>query len=456
MPKKVIMPKFGMDQEEGTVAAWLRQDGDAVEKGEPILEVETDKVNMEVEAPASGTLAGIRIGPGVTVPIGEVIAYILKPGETLPDSPQPNRPITQSPNPPTPPAARRLTPVAERMADQFGVDPTAIQSNGGRITKEDVERHIADLLAGQPPSTDSGGRGEAVRAVPAARRLARELGVDLADISGSGPGGRIQSRDVQAIAQSPITQSPIAQSPIANRPINPTPVRRTVPLTGMRRTIAQRLTASVQQIPQFTASVDVNMERATRIIADIRSAPGADDGPKVTVTALLVKACAWALARHPGVNASWQEENGKAEIVEWGEINVGVAVALDAGLIVPVIRHADRRSLAEIAGDLADLAGRAKTGKLTPNELAGGTFTISNLGMVGVDRFTAIINPPQAAILAVGRTVPRPVVDQRGQIVVQPQADFTLTADHRLIDGALAGRFLADLRGALEFPGRML
>ncbi len=452
MPKKVIMPKFGMDQEEGTVATWLRHDGDAVEKGEPILEVETDKVNMEVEAPASGILQGIRIGPGVTVPIGEVIAYILKPGETLPDQPisqSPNLPISIPEKSTNQHINKPITPVAQQMADAYGVDPTAISADGPRITKGDVERHVAGLLADRPapPSLSEPVEGE-IRAVPAARRLAREMGVDLAAVSGSGPGGRIQSKDVAAQAQSPISQSPNLPSP------NPA-IRRIVPLTAMRRTIAARLTASVQQIPQFTASVTVNMERANQIIADIRADGGAD-GPKVTVTALLIKACAWALARHPAVNASWREDSGKTEIVEWGEINVGVAVALDAGLIVPVIRRADGRTLAEIAGELADLSTRAKANSLKAEDLAGGTFTISNLGMVGVERFTAIINPPQAAILAVGRTLSKPAVDESGQIVVWPQADFALTSDHRIIDGALAGRFLTDLKGALEFPGRLL
>ena len=451
MPKKVIMPKFGMDQEEGTVATWLRHDGDAVEKGEPILEVETDKVNMEVEAPATGILQGIRIGPGVTVPIGEVIAYILKPGETLPDQPisqSPNRPISIPEKSTNQPITKPITPVAQQMANAYGVDPAAIPADGPRITKGDVERHVAGLLADRPAPVPVLAANEAIRAVPAARRLAREMGVDLAAVSGSGPGGRIHSKDVATQAQSPISQSPTLPSP------NPA-IRRIVPLTAMRRTIAARLTASVQQIPQFTASVTVNMERANQIIADIRADGGAD-GPKITVTALLIKACAWALARHPAVNASWREESGKTEIVEWGEINVGVAVALEAGLIVPVIRDAGRRTLAELAGDLADLSARAKANGLKPEDLAGGTFTISNLGMVGVERFTAIINPPQAAILAVGRTLSKPAVDESGQIVVRPQADFTLTSDHRIIDGALAGRFLTDLKGALEFPGRLL
>lgn len=440
MPKQVIMPKFGMDQETGTVVAWLRQEGEQVEKGEPILEVETDKVNMEVEAPASGILQGIRVGPGITVPIGDVIAYILKPGETLPDPPD-RQPTNQEARPAPGHSAPKLTPVAQQMVEQYGVDADAIPAAGPRITKSDVEAHIARLLAQRPPAPAPDSR---LRAAPAARRLARELGVDLADVRGSGPEGRIQSRDVTAAAQ---TAPAVPTAP----PSEPLAVARRIPLTAMRRAIARRLTASVQQIPQFNVSLHVNMERALQIVADLRGDATASTSPKVTVTAILIKACAWTLARQPQVNASF----GGEEIIEWGEINIGVAVALEAGLVTPVIHHADRRSLTEIAGVLADLAERARARSLKAEELQGGTFTISNLGMVGIERFTAIIDPPQAAILAVGRTQPQPVVDENGQIVVQPLVDFTLTADHRIIDGALAGRFLTDLKGVLEHPGRL-
>jgi pyruvate dehydrogenase E2 component (dihydrolipoamide acetyltransferase) len=456
MAKKVIMPKFGMDQEEGTVAQWLRQEGETVEKGEPLLEVETDKVNMEVEAPASGVLRGIRIGPGVTVPIGEVIAYILRPGEEMPeagigdpgsgigdrentlDAPRTTHQADQDRTP------VKITPVAEQMAEHHGVDPSAIPASGPRITKQDVEAYLAQQPAQE--SAAPGANGEAIRAVPAARRLARELGVDLATVQGSGPDGRVQSKDVQQAAHSP---APAPQSPIPS-PQSPT-VRRTVPLTGMRRTIANRLTASVQQIPQFTVSMHANMGRANGLIDDIRS-EWREGQPKVTITSLLIKACAWTLARYPQVNASFQEN----AIVEWGEINMGVAVALEEGLIVPVIRSADRLNLTEIAASLNALADRARAGKLTPDDLQGGTFTISNLGMFGVENFTAIINPPQAAILAVGRTLPQPVVNERGEVEVQPLANLTLTADHRVIDGALAGRFLSELKRALERPGLLM
>jgi pyruvate dehydrogenase E2 component (dihydrolipoamide acetyltransferase) len=217
----------------------------------------------------------------------------------------------------------------------------------------------------------------------------------------------------------------------------------------MRRIIAERLTAAARDIPQFTVGLEIEMSRAQQTIDDARAISAE---PRVTLTALLVKACAWTLARHPAVNASFNQDS----ILEWAEINIGVAAAVEAGLIVPVIHQASRLSLGEIAAQLNDLGARAREGKLRPEELRGGTFTISNLGMFGVEHFTAIINPPQAAILAIGGMVKRPIVTQDDQIVIKPMSNFTLTADHRVIDGALAAQFLADLKHILEHPGALI
>lgn len=442
MAKKVIMPKFGMDQEEGTVATWLKKEGDVVEKGEPILEVETDKVNMEVEANADGILAGISAGPGQTVPIGQVIAYILQPGEELPAATsKPAQPAAApAPSAAAAPAPVKTTPVAERVAQTHGINVQTVAPAraGERITRADVEARLA-----HQPAEDNG----AIRAVPAARRLARELGIDLAQVSGSGPGGRIQSHDVRQAAEA--AQRP-APAP-ASAPAAPgeRAVGRRVPLTAMRRIIAERLTASVQTIPQFTVSMDVNVERALDMVADLRTTSGE---VKVTLTAFLVKACAWALGRHPGVNASY----GAEAITEWADINIGVAVSVEQGLLVPVVRHADRLGALEIAAQLADLGQRARAGKLQPQEMQGGTFTISNLGMFGADHFTAIINPPEAAILAVSRAAKVPVVTEDDRIEIKQMARLTLTADHRLVDGAKAAQFLADLKQAIERPGVLL
>lgn len=443
MAKKVIMPKFGMDQEEGTVATWLKKEGDAVEKGEPILEVETDKVNMEVEANADGILAGISAGPGQTVPIGQVIAYILQPGEELPAATsKPAQPAAApAPSAAAAPAPVKTTPVAERVAQTHGINVQTVAPAraGERVTRADVEARLA-----HQPAEDNG----AIRAVPAARRLARELDVDLAQVSGSGPGGRIQSHDVRQAAAAAQHPAPAPASAPIVAP-GERAVGRRVPLTAMRRIIAERLTASVQTIPQFTVSMDVNVERALDMVADLRDNP---DKVKVTLTAFLVRACAWALGRHPGVNASY----GAEAITEWVDINIGVAVSVEQGLLVPVVRHADELGTVEIAAQLADLGQRARAGKLQPQEMQGGTFTISNLGMFGVDHFTAIINPPEAAILAVSRAAKVPVVTEDDRVEIKQMARLTLTADHRLVDGAKAAQFLADLKQAIEHPGVLL
>jgi pyruvate dehydrogenase E2 component (dihydrolipoamide acetyltransferase) len=444
MPKAIIMPKFEMAQESGKVGAWLKQVGAHVEKGDPLVEVETDKITMEVEAPASGTLMVINAQPGEIVPIGTVIAQLLLPGEMIPGEMIPGEMIPGEMMPALPSVevhTPRLTPVAKRVAATHGVDPQSLPNDGGRVTKATVEQFVHQQI--NIPVTAS---SDKIRAVPAARRLARELGVDLAQVPGSGPDGRIQSADVQQAAQAQRTAQPTHAPTLPELPA----IRQRVPLTAMRRTIAERLTTSWHDIPQFAISLDVDMTRCQQVLEEVRSVQ--KDGPRVTLTALLVKACAWALARHPRLNASFEED----ALVEWADINIGVAVAVEAGLLVPVIRQAERLSLGAIAGQLQDLGERAHTGKLLPSELRGGTFTLSNLGMLGVEQFTAIINPPQAAILAVGKTVKRFVVTDDDQMAIRPLANLTLTADHRVVDGASAARFLTDLRQALEKPALLL
>jgi len=432
MPVPVIMPKFEMAQESGKVLRWLKQEGEAVTKGEAILEVETDKVAMEVEAPASGTLVGIRVGPGAVVPIGQPIAYILLPGEVWEGAPGASPAAS-------PAGAPRATPVAERIAQAHGVDLSAVPGTGpgGRVTKADVEAFLAQRAA----------EGK-VKAAPAARRLARELGVDLQQVKGTGPGGRIQSEDVRRAAEA----LRAGVSPEALEAPARLAIRRRVPLAGMRRIIAERMSRSVREAPQFTVSIDVEMGRAMAIVEDLAAWAEREGGPRVTLTALLVKACAWALRRHPALNATLEGE----EILEWEDVNIGVAVAVPEGLVVPVIPEADRRGVWEIARMLEEKVGRAREGRLRPEDVQGGTFTLSNLGMYGIDRFTAILNPPQAGILAVGRVAKRPVVGEGDEVVVRPVATLTLTADHRVIDGAQAAQFMDDLRWVLERPGILL
>lgn len=480
MATAIIMPKFEMAQESGTIARWLKGVGERVGKGEPVLEVETDKITMEVESPAEGILTQILAEAGAVVPIGQPIAYVARPDE-----------VTDRPASPASPASSasvrpKATPIAEKMAAEHGIELSQIQGTGrdGQITRQDVEAFLqrASAPAASAPATSApaadrsavlpqpaasvpaAAPAAAPAAVPAARRLARELGVNLAEVQGSGPSGRIQSSDVERVAaMARETVMPAAQHQPARvkaAPVEATPplapstapaVWRTVPLTGIRRTIAQRMSHSMREAPQFNVSVDVNMRRAMAVVEDWRSTSG-EGQPKVTLTALLVKVCAWALARHPALNAGYENE----AIVEWRDINIGVAVAMNEGLIVPVIRAADRLSLLEIAARLNELAGRARSGQLQLADVQGGTFTLSNLGMFAVDRFTAIVNPPQAAILAVGRAARRVIVDAHGKPRVAPMATLTVSADHRVVDGAQVGQFLGDLQTGLERPGMLL
>ena len=465
MPTPVIMPKYEMTQETGKIARWLKSDGDVVEKGDPLLEIETDKTNIEVESRAAGVLTGICAEPGQVVPVGQPIAYIIKPGEVWPAAAAAPAPVAVTPAAPaaaaTPQessAALRATPIAERMAAEHGIDLRAVAATGpgGRITREDVEAHLA-AQAAPPPAADG-----KVKAVPAARRLARELGVDLSTVTGTGPEGRIQSEDVEkaaaaakvapaevaAAAEQEISSAPQILSPSTSRPA----VRRIVPLTNIRRTIAERMTQSVREAPQFTVEVDVDMGRAMAIVQDYRDGAGASAGPKVTVTALLVKACAWALTQFPAANSMYEAD----QLVEWDEVNIGVATAIEQGLIVPVVHNADRLGMKEIAARLTDLTVRARENRLKLDDLQGGTFTISNLGMFGTDRFTAILNPPQAAILAVGRVAKRAMVGADDRIEVRQMASLALTADHRVLDGAAGAQFLALIQRALEHPGLLL
>jgi pyruvate dehydrogenase E2 component (dihydrolipoamide acetyltransferase) len=474
MPIAVIMPKFEMAQETGKVAAWLKAEGDPVRKGEAILEVETDKLTVEVESPADGTLVGISAEPGQVVPIGQPIAYVLRAGEAWSAPPsqsaQPAAPappeVKPSPSVQSPVAA---SPLAARMAEDLGLDLSAVAGTGprGQVTRDDIESHLRAAGA----SAVSSEAGEVVvRAVPAARRLARELEVDLRQVLGSGPAGRIQSEDVRAFAQrsaeslvparalSPQPVGPAVQGAVVPPPGSPS-IRRLVPLTNIRRTIGERMTASVREAPQFTVAVEADMTRALAIVEDLKAgsarSPGAVSGadqPRVTLTALLIRACAWALVQHPEANSAFLD----GQVAEWDEVNIGVATAIDAGLIVPVVQGADRLGMRAIAARLADLTARAREGRLKLEDLQGGTFTVSNLGMFGIDHFTAILNPPQAAILAVGRVAKQAVVTDDDRVEVRPRSTLTLTADHRVLDGVSAARFLGTIQRALEHPGLLM
>ncbi len=432
MAIEMIMPKVDMDQETGTVVEWTKTDGQQVKEGETILVIETDKIAMDVEAPGTGILNGISAYPGDVIPIGTVIAYILEEGEEVPVAkavtPVPEAEVKQATAAPA--GDVPATPVAKKMAEVHGVDLSKVvpSGTGGKVTKDDVQSAIT------PPAAVGGGQ---VIATPAARRIARISGVNLSLVQGSGPGGRIQASDVESFR--PGISLPAA-SPVQSG--------ESIPLIGMRRTIAERLTASYQSIPhiQFTARVDMtNFVKARKDYNDLALERGDE---KISVTAMLVKLVAMVIADHPMINSSLVEDS----IILHRDINIGVAVALEEGLIVPVVKNANQKGISKIALETTDLVKRAKEETLVGADVRGGTFTITNLGPFGVEQFNAIINPPEAGILAIGATTQEVIALDEGTIAVRPIMRFTLSADHRIIDGAVAARFIADLKTTFENP----
>lgn len=382
MATEVIMPALGLAQETGKVLRWLKADGDSVAKGEALLEVETDKVTVEVEAPADGTLGGLRAAEGDDVPVGEPVAFVLEPGES---APQPAR-VT--------------------------AEPQAEAREAARV--ETAER------ADEP-------RPRRRLASPKARRLAREHGVDLDSVTGSGPHGSVLAADLEGAAQDGAGAAG----------------------TGA---VWQRMAAHVakawQTAPHFFLVREVQAARLRAWREAARAKPGCE---ALTVTDLLVRICAAALRDHPRVNATWQE----GTVVAQEDINVGLAVATDEALVVPVIHGADRLGLAELVARRQELVEAARAGRLTPDDVQGGTFTISNLGMYGVDGFLAIVNSPQAAILAVGRIADR-VVAAEGEPAVRPAMTLSLSFDHRVVDGARGAKFLEKVTALVEEPARLV
>ncbi len=413
------MPALGMAQETGKLIRWLKAEGEQVTQGEPLLEIETDKATVEIEAAASGALANVTARQGEDIPVGQVIALILAPGETAPvkaaTAPRPAAAaVTRS-------SGAAASPLAARIAAEHGVDLAQIRPDGGRITKQDV---LAYVQTRQAPSRS--GNGQRVLASPKARRLAREQGLDLRMLAGSGPDGAVLAADVEAAAA--------PDSALSGRALE---------VSTMWRVMVERLSQAWTTIPHFylTREVDASRLISWREVAVNRAAE------KITYTDLLVKLVAAALRDHPRANAVWQD--GAIRVGE--AIHIGLAVAVEAGLIVPVIHHADTLTLAQIAARRQELVERANAGRTRLEDLQGGTFTISNLGMYGVDAFSAIVNPPQAAILAVGRIADR-VVPINGQPAVRPMMVLTLSCDHRVVDGARGAQFLDTLAALIEEP----
>jgi pyruvate dehydrogenase E2 component (dihydrolipoamide acetyltransferase) len=403
---EVILPRLGQGMESGTIVRWLKSEGEAVEKGDPLFELDTDKVTQDVEAEADGVLLKIAIAEG-EVPVGQTVAFIGAEGEDV--------------------------------RDVANATPSTEASN--RLLQAEEEPRPEPTPPPEGAATaDGNGR---VKASPLARRLARERGIDLRDVRGTGPDGRIVAEDVERAEAG-------APAPASNRllqaPVPAGEVER-VPLSNVRKTIARRLNEA-WQIPVFQLQASADMTRVNAVVSRLRER---DPDVRITVTDVLTKVCAQALMRHREVNAEFTED----AILLHPSANVGLAVAAPQGLVVPVIRGAERLSLTEIAGVRADLVGRAREAKLRAEDLEGGTFTISNLGMYAVESFTAVLNPPQAAIVAVGATEER-VIAVGGETVVRPMVTLTCTFDHRAVDGAPAAAFLQTLKESLEDPGLAL
>jgi pyruvate dehydrogenase E2 component (dihydrolipoamide acetyltransferase) len=418
MATNVIMPALELAQETGKLLRWIKASGDTVRKGEPIAEIETDKVTVEIEAPASGVLRDVTAQEGDVVPVGHTIAIIAAAGEAVPP-----RPSGAGPD-----GRVKASPLARKIAEQHGVDLARVKTASGKIEKADVLAFVESQSAGAPAN---GSPARLVAASPKARRLAAERGVDLGSLRGSGPGGAVLTMDLPT---EPLTL-PSAQRGEAGG------------VGTVWRIMAERMTASWTTAPHFYLVREVNVARLVSWLEKARRQTGAH----ITYTDLLVKLVAATLVQHPRVNVSWKD----GALERHGDVNVGLAVALEDGLVVPVLHKADTLGLKELAAKREDLVARAQAGKLRPADIQGGVFTISNLGMYGIDAFSAIVNPPQAAILAVGRIADR-VVPVNGQPAVQPTMMLTLSCDHRALDGARGAQFLGALADLIEEPLALL
>ena len=443
MAENVIMPALGMSQETGVLLQWLRSDGEFVAEGEPLMEIETDKVIVEVEATASGILSHIVAGPGDEIPVGQTVAQILSADESTssvsgltnaePDTGDSTR---------LPEAIEQvevsISPLAQRIAVEHQLDLTQVKPENSCIYKADVLAYLAARSPIAIHSVDEVG-DQSTLASPKARRLAREHRLDLNDISGSGPEGAVLAPDILDVAQHQ-KEKRVSLEPISDTVQSPV-------ISSSWQVMVQRLTSSWTTVPHFFLSKEANAGQ----LAHWRDQVQQHFDQKITYTDLLIKVVAAALREHPRLNGKWEDE----QITLNHEINIGLAVAIEDGLVVPVIHQTDQLKLRDLANRRQVLVDQAQVGDLSLEDMQNGTFTISNLGMYGVDAFSAIINPPQAAILALGSIADR-VVAIDGQPSVQSMLSLTLSCDHRVVDGARAAQFLQTLVGFIENPLRLL
>lgn len=420
---EITMPKLSDTMLEGTLVKWLKKTGDKIETGDVLAEVETDKATMEMESFDDGVLTDIIVPEGGVVKVGEIIAMLNGDG---------NAAAAKASAPAAKPSESAAKAPAPKAASPQSASPAT------------------------PKPRAAGSETSQVKASPLAKKLAIERGVDLSGVTGSGPGGRIVAGDVPEKGSAPAaiaTSAPRAVlSPAAPIEVPASAADKRVPLSGMRRTIAERLLASKTQIPHFYLSLEIDAAPLSRLRADINAAAEASGSPKVTVNDFVLLATARAAAQHQKINSAFAGD----AVIEYQTVNLSVAIAVDDGLITPVLRDAQKLTLREISAAVKDLAVRARAKKLKPEDYQGGTVTVSNLGAFGVESFYAIINPPQAAILAVGTIVKKPVVNAQDQIVVGQRMSLGLSGDHRVVDGAAGAAFLATLKKSLESPATLL
>ena len=460
MATAVIMPALGMAQETGRLIRWLKQDGESVTKGEPLMEIETDKATVEIEAPATGLLGNIQAREGEDIPVGQAIAWVLAPGENPAAAMAPKMtptPATVQANPETGLAPQSehfidVSVLARNIAAEHSVDLSQIRPRGKRIEKADVlafiQEHSLSKESQHPASRSNGYR--LLPASPKARRLAQENGLDLSQIHGSGPGEAVLVADVLDVIEQPEKATvAIVEREKTAQPGSETGARESISTTW--RLMADRTTSSWTGTPHFYLMREVNAARLVQWRDELSRDVEAQAGVKLTYTDLLVKLIANSLQKYPRLLSTWDE----GAIIRNSEINISLAVAVEDGLVAPVIHQADRISLSELAKSRKDLVERAQTHKLRPSDLEGGLFTLTNLGMYNVDAFNAIINSPQAAILAVGRIADR-VIAVEGQPAVRPTIILSLSCDHRLVDGARGAQFLDELSKSIENPWRLM
>jgi len=430
MATKVIMPKLSPTMEEGQISRWLKKEGDKVSMGEPLAEIDTDKATMEMQALGNGVLRKILIGEGQAAPLGQLIAIIAEPNEdiaSLMSEATAAAPAKQeAPKPEEPKPAEQPAPQPQARAAAASAAPAARPVDNGQP---------------RPASADSG----RMIVSPLAARMAAETGIDLRSLQGSGPGGRIIKRDIEAAISQPKPAPSYPRAVGAGQiPQIGASAYRDEPASEIRKTIARRLVTSLGPVPHFFLTTEIEMDRAAEMRRGINAL---DPDLKISINDIIIKVVAAALIQHPEVNVSFQEK-----FVRYYErADIGVAVAIEDGLITPVVRAADQKSLSQIAAEVRELAERARSRRLKPEEYTGATFSISNLGMFGIDEFTAVINPPEGAILAVGSMSPKPVV-RDNEIVIRQIMRVTMSCDHRVIDGATGAKFLQTFKKILENP----